>query len=47
LKVLAAMTKARPDDTHLADLSRTHHKLSLIGQSAAAAPCSARWPQIR
>jgi general secretion pathway protein L len=37
LKVLAAATQALPDDTHLTDLSLKNRKLSLIGQSAAAA----------
>jgi len=37
LKVLAATTQALPDDTHLTDLSLKNHRLSLIGQSAAAA----------
>jgi len=37
LKVLAATTQALPDDTHLTDLSLKNRKLSLIGQSAAAA----------
>ena len=37
LKVLAATTQALPDDTHLTDFSLKNRKLSLIGQSAAAA----------
>lgn len=37
LKVLAAATQALPDDTHLTDFSLKSHRLSLIGQSAAAA----------
>ncbi len=37
LKVLAATTQALPDDTHLTDLSLKNRRLSLIGQSAAAA----------
>ncbi|GGF23630.1 type II secretion system protein L [Aliidongia dinghuensis] len=37
IKVLAAATEALPDDTHLTDLSLKNRKLSLIGQSAAAA----------
>ena len=37
LKVLAAATQALPDDTHLTDLSLKNRRLSLIGQSAAAA----------
>ena len=37
LKVLAAATQALPDDTHLTDFSLKNHRLSLIGQSAAAA----------
>jgi general secretion pathway protein L len=37
LKVMAAATEALPDDTHLTDLSLKNRRLSLIGQSAAAA----------
>ncbi|HEV2673544.1 MAG TPA: PilN domain-containing protein [Aliidongia sp.] len=37
LKVMAATTQALPDDTHLTDLSLKNRRLSLIGQSAAAA----------
>ncbi len=37
LKILAATTEALPDDTHLTDLSLKNRRLSLIGQSAAAA----------
>ncbi len=37
LKVLAATTQALPDDTHLTDLSLKNRRLSLNGQSAAAA----------
>lgn len=37
LQVLAATTQALPDDTHLTDLSLKNRRLSLNGQSAAAA----------
>jgi general secretion pathway protein L len=37
LKVLAAVTNVLPDDTHLTDFTLRQRKLSLIGQSAAAA----------
>jgi general secretion pathway protein L len=37
LKVLAATTQILPDDTHLTDFTMRQRKLSLVGQSAAAA----------
>jgi general secretion pathway protein L len=37
LRVLAKTTEILPDDTHLTDLSLRQRKLSLSGQSAAAA----------
>lgn len=38
LAVLAAVTRALPDDTYLTELTLRHLKLDLAGQSAAAAP---------
>jgi len=37
IKVLAATTQILPDDTHLTDFTMRQRKLSLVGQSAAAA----------
>jgi general secretion pathway protein L len=37
LNVLAAATQILPDDTHLTDMSMRQRKISLVGQSAAAA----------
>ena len=37
LKVLSAATQVLPDDTHLTDFTMRQRKLSLVGQSAAAA----------